>query len=130
VERVLDQVVEQDRDVLVRRLRDGVAVPHEKELTAAFGCTRLPSFAGALGRTRERDRARRARLAALARERQQRRQKPREAFQLELGCSEVGLDLVAASSSIAPMRVTSFCMRLSLLRGRLLRVDDRLAAGA
>src|SRR4029450_8165351 len=77
VERVLDQVVEHDRDVFVRCLREGVAVTREEELSSALGGTRLPALAGALGRIRQRERTRRAWLAAFAREGQQGRQEPR-----------------------------------------------------
>ena len=94
-QRVLDQVVEQDREVLLRGRDRRVAAADQLELAAVLLRGGRPALVGPLGRARERDRPRRRRLVALARERQQRGQQPREPLDLELGRLELRLGVAA-----------------------------------
>jgi len=69
---ILDQVVEQDRQVLLGGCDRRVAAAREHELAAVLLRGRRPALVGTLRRAGERDRPRRRRLVALPRQGQQR----------------------------------------------------------
>jgi hypothetical protein len=97
VERVLDQVVEHDREVLLRGADDRVAVSAQDEVLLAARGPAAPAVVSALGGVGQRDRTARLRVAALAREREERRKKARKPLDLELGGLELGVDLRPAA---------------------------------
>src|SRR6185369_16345100 len=89
MERVLDQVVEQDRHVFLGGGNRDVPVAAQLERAAFPLRTRSPARLGALRGPGQRDRPRNARLVALAREREQRREQAREPLDLELCCLQL-----------------------------------------
>ena len=103
-ERVLDQVVERDRDVLLARADERVAVALEREPVAARLGARQPALvAPPRTRCRSETGARSVGPVAVAREREQRVQQPRQP--LDLGLGELELVPTAGSSRLQAGRL-------------------------
>jgi hypothetical protein len=88
-QRVLDQVVEQDGEILLRGGDRRVAVPDELERSPFVLGAGRPAFLRAFRRSRQRDRPARSGPVALACERQEGAQQPGEPLDLALGRLEV-----------------------------------------
>jgi hypothetical protein len=95
VQRVLDQVVEHDRDVLVGGVGNRVAVALVHEILASLIGVRAPALLSAPRRVGERDSRTRRGISALAGERQLGAEQAREPLELELGGGEVLVDFGA-----------------------------------
>ena len=95
LDRVLDEVVEDDRDVLARRVDPGAAaaVP-EVQVDVVLGSDGDPALERGLARGGEGERRDRGRPLALAREREQVRHGAREALGLALARLEVAAERV------------------------------------